>query len=182
MSESDEKSPTSLIDKMFEKTSGGHAVREKPAKDLDSHQALEVPQSTIAKPDGAIAQFKHNKLQRKFALQHVEAWYEGQLESARHAVAEAIRVRKAEASKVAEQLLMAIDADHLKYLASLGIRNEGVRGEALTELGDQTNRILKEVESKNWPQKLIEETIEGVIQRHRKFFQRLMQDLGSERS
>jgi hypothetical protein len=124
---------------MFEKTSTGHAIREKPAKDLDSHQALEVPQSTVAKPDGAIAQFKHNKLQRKFALQHVELWYEGQLESARHAVTEAIKVRKAEASKIAEQLLMKIDADHLKYLASLGIHNEGVRGEAMTELGDQTN-------------------------------------------
>jgi hypothetical protein len=182
MSEPGDRSRSGLIDKMFEKSSAGPETHERRAKDLDSHQVLEVPQSKIPRPDGTIAQFKHNKLQRKMALQHVEAWYEGQLESARFAVAEAVRVRKAEASKVAERLLMAIDADHLKYLASLGLRNEAVRQDALLELGDQTSRALSQIAGRDWPQKLVEETIAGVIERHRKFFQRLMQDLGSERA
>src|SRR5208282_2251621 len=135
----------------------------------------------VAIPDGVISQFKAKKIQKKVALKHIEAWYDGQLEAARHAVAEAVTVRKAEASRIAERLLMAIDAEHLKYLTSLGLRNEAVRGEALKELGDQTSRLLSEVHAKDWPPQLVEETLDGIIERHRKFKDRIMEDLGTER-
>ncbi len=181
MSDSDERPGSKLIDKVFEKASAGRPGGPKTAGALDAHQVVQAPQEVVARPDGVIAQFKANKIQKKVALKHIETWYDGQLEAARHAVAEAVRVRKAEASSVAERLLMAIDTDHLRYLTSLGLRNEAVRGEALKDLGDQTHRLMSEIEAKNWPPQLVEETLHGILERHRKFFDRIMQDLGTER-
>jgi len=134
----------------------------------------------VAKPDGMIAQFKANKIQRNVALKHVEVWYEGRLEATRHAVTEAVRVKKAEATEIAERMLMALQFEHLHYLATLGLRNEAVLGKALTELGDQTTRLLAEVKSKkDWPPQIIERTLQNLVDRYHRFSEKIMTDLGN---
>ena len=79
---------------------GPVASRAKAGEVLQKHQAIEVPHQSIQKPDGAIAQFKASKIGKKAALRQIEVWYEGQLEATKHAVHEAVRVRKAEASRI----------------------------------------------------------------------------------
>jgi hypothetical protein len=154
--------------------------KARAAEALQKHQAVDVPHSSVQKPDGAIAQFKASQIGRKTALKHVQLWYEGQLEAARHAVAEAVRVRKAEASRVAERLLMEIDSEHVEYLLTLGLRNSEARSRVMIELGDQTSRALKEIEGRDWPPPLIQQAIDGVWEKHRRFFQKIMEELGDK--
>jgi hypothetical protein len=147
---------------------------------LHQQHRLEVPHSAVQKPDSAIAKFKANQIEKKAALRNVEVWYKGQIEAAEHAVKEAVRVRKAEATKVAERLLMDINEEHFRYLTSLGLRSEATRRRAMLELGDQTSQTLNEIESRDWPPQLIEQAMHGVMGRQTRFFQKLMEDLGEE--
>jgi hypothetical protein len=147
---------------------------------LHHQHRLEVPHSSVQKPDAAIARFKANQIERKAALQNVAVWYQGQIEAAEHAVKEAVRVRKAEATKVAERLLMEINEEHFRYLMSLGLRNEATRQKAMLELGDQTSLALKEIEGRDWPPQLMEQAMHALMERQTRFFQKLMEDLGEE--
>lgn len=155
-------------------------AKAKAAQVLEKHQTVDVPHSPVQKPDGAIAQFKASQIGKKAALKHVQIWYEGQLEAARHAVTEAVRVRKAEASRVAERLLMEIGSEHVEYLNTLGLRNSDARNRVMLELGDQTSRTLKEIEGRDWPPPLIQQAIDGVWEKHRRFFQKIMEELGDK--
>jgi hypothetical protein len=154
--------------------------KAKATEALHKHQAVDVPNSLVQKPDGAIAQFKASQIGKRAVLKHVQIWYEGQLEAAKHAVGEAVRVRKAEASRVAERLLMEIDSEHVEYLLTLGLRNEDARSRAMIELGDQTSKTLKEIEGRDWPPALIQQAIDGIVERHRRFFQKITEELGEK--
>jgi len=156
------------------------ASKTKAVEVLHQRQRLDAPHPSLQKPEGAITQFKANKIGKKAALKHIETWYNGQIEAAEHAVNEAVRVRKAEATKIAERLLLDINEEHFGYLTSLGLRNEAARHRAMLELGDQTSKMLKEIEGRNWPPRLIEQGMHGVMERQLRFFQKLMEDLGEK--
>jgi len=147
---------------------------------LHQQHRLEVPHSSVQKPEAAIAKFKANQIEKRAALRNIEIWYKGQIEAAEHAVKEAVRVRKAEATNVAERMLMEINEEHFRYLTSLGLRNEATRKKAMLELGDQTSMALKEIEGRDWPPQLIEQAMHAVMERQMKFFQKLMEDLGEQ--
>jgi hypothetical protein len=154
--------------------------KTKAVEVLHEHQHLQAPHHALQKPDGAITQFKANKIGKKAALKHVETWYNGQIEAAEHAIKEVVRVRKAEVTKIAERLLLEINEEHFRYLTTLGLRNEDARHKAMLELGDQTAKMLKEIEGREWPPHLIEQAIHGVTERQTRFFQKLMEDLGDK--
>jgi len=165
------------VAEIVDRASGGPTPsKAKAVEMLRQHQHLQV--SSLPKPEGAITQYKASKIGKKPALQHVEAWYKGQIEAVEHAVGEAVRVRKAEATKIAERLLLEINEEHFRYLTSLGIRNEKARHNAMLELGDQTSKMLREIEGRDWPPQLIEQAMRGVMERQRRFFEKLMEDLG----
>src|SRR5438093_1156848 len=100
MAEAKDKTDWSEVEGIIGKKDTTQAVIRKSAQTLEAHQSLPMPPGS--NPAGVITQFKANRLQRKAALEAVEVWYKGQLEIARHAVAEAVQVRKAEASEIAE--------------------------------------------------------------------------------
>ncbi|HJU29041.1 MAG TPA: hypothetical protein VJ718_07720 [Candidatus Binataceae bacterium] len=154
--------------------------RAKIVEPVQKLQSVEVVFSAEQRPDGAIAQFRASQIGRTAALRHVRTWYEGQLEAARHAVEQAIRVRKAEASRVAERLLMQIDSEHVQHLLALGLRSSEARNRVMLELGDQTSRTLKEIEDHDWAPQLVQEAICGVLEGHRRFFARIRQELGEK--
>jgi hypothetical protein len=168
---------SSVIDKSH-KSSG--PAKSKSLEQLHQQQHIQVPHSNVQKPEGAIAQYKANQLGKKVALQQIAIWYRGQIEATEHAVNQVVRVRKAEATKIAERLLLEINEEHFRYLTSLGLRNETTRHKAMLELGDQTAQMLKEIDGRDWPPQLIEQAMHGVMERQNKFFQKLMEDLGEE--
>jgi hypothetical protein len=87
-------------------------------------------------------------------------------------------VRKAETTLLADQFLSSINAQHLAFLADLGLTNEGARAKALVKLADQTTETLKEIEERDWPEAIRDQTINGVLERNERFFKKLVNELG----
>ncbi len=104
-----------------------------------------------------------------------------QLDATKHQLSEVARVRKAQATVIAEQFIRALDQRHLEYLTSLGLRNLEVRQRALIEVGDQTTAMLRELETRDWPQHLIDKTIQSVVELHARFFEKIMAELGQQK-
>lgn len=141
-------------------------------------QGAEGAPEAVANPRGILAKIKTGALSRQAGLAQSKAWYEGQLEVMQHRMTEAVRVRKAETTTIAEQMLASINAQHLTFLTELGLKNEGDRSAALAKLTDQTSASLSEAQQKDWPDALREQFMDGVLKRHRAFFDKLVQELG----
>lgn len=133
-----------------------------------------------AQPQGVIAKFKANAITRKATLRYLEEYYDRQLEAAQHQLVEVVRVRKAEATAVAEQMLESINSQQMQFLVEVGLRNEAVRQKALIALNDQTSATLKQILEADWPQALRTQAVDGILERNRKFFSKLMTDLGEK--
>lgn len=174
---SNEKHDWELVTKIADKS---QPDQKKPSVALKTHHTITSHEGVPARPDSAIANFKANKEKRKAAIEATRIWYKGQLDVMQHAVSESVRVRKAEASKAAEQMLMGLDAEHLKYLVTLGLKNFDFRNQAMKQLGDQTAQSLKEIEDRDWPPKLIEKTVAAIFDQHEKFFEQILKELGSD--
>ena len=134
----------------------------------------------MGRPDGLIANFQAGKVQRAAVIEHLRTWYAAQLGVTKHRLAEAARVRNAEATLIAEQFLRALDQQHLEYLTTLGLRNLEVRQKALIQVGDQTTNILRDMQNRSWPQQLIDKTIQGIVELHERFFAKTMKELGEQ--
>jgi len=174
----DDKHDWGLVKTIAEK---GQPAHEKASDTLHSSRQIQTHEGTVEKPTSVIAKFKANGIQRKAAIEAISIWYRGQLDVARHAVEEAARVKKAEVSKVAEQMLMSLDAEHLRYLVSLGLQNFDFRNNALKQLGDQTAKSLKEIEQRDWPPHLVEKTIGAILRQHERFFEKILEELGTDK-
>jgi hypothetical protein len=140
---------------------------------------LHAPTDGSERPDGVIAQFKANRVSRRAAMEYLEVWYRAQLEVARHRLSEIARVRRAEATLLAEQFLHGINSQHLEYLTSLGLRNEEVRMRAFIQLSDQTSAALREIQGRDWPQQMVDRTVQAILERQEAFFRKLTQELGA---
>lgn len=157
------------------------AVADSLPIDLPASEAggLQKPDSgKTVQPEGVIASFKANTITRKAAIEHLKVYYEKQLEAARHHLTEVVRVRKAGSTAVAEQMLASINSQQMQFLVEVGLRNEGVRHRALMQLNDQVAQTLRDIQNADWPDALREQAVTGVLDRQRKFFERLMTDLG----
>ncbi len=149
---------------------------------LDVPKHLTPAEDEVEKPDGMVANFKANQVKKKAALNAVEVWYSKSLDVFKHRLSEVAKVRKEEATVMAKQALMDLDAHHLDYLLRLGLQNERARREALVRLGDETAASLKEIDTKDWPAELIEQTIAGVFLRHQAFFSKITAEIGQSES
>jgi hypothetical protein len=140
---------------------------------------ITAPVDGSDRPDGIIAQYRAKQVSRKAATEYLEVWYRAQLEVARHRLSEIARVRKAEATLFAEQFLHGINSQHLEYLTSLGLRNEVVRSRAFIQLSEQTAAALREIQGRDWPQQMVDRTIQAVLERYEAFFRKLTAELGA---
>jgi len=81
---------------------------------------------------------------------------------------------------LAEEYLKKLDAKHLEVLAQLGMRNASTRWKAVTDLTDMAVAQVREVEGKEWPEKLIKNTVEKVFALRERVAAEIMKELGSE--
>ena len=174
-----------------------HAIQKRRSEtDLPLHpdRPLELPGSlktgsasgtgdaapaAVANPEGILTRFKVGAITRKAAVAHAQEWHARQLEVVRHRLGEIVRVRNAEATTIAEQMLASINAQHLGFLTELGLRDEGDRKRALMLLTDQTSEFLRDAMDRDWPDSLRQQYIDGVIARHNAFFDKLASELGA---
>jgi hypothetical protein len=178
MANSDRKTDWSGVNQAIQKRASDTTLPLHPDRPLEVPASIQPPPEPVAKPDGVVTQYKANKITRRAALEHLEVWYKAQLEVARHRLTEVARVRKAEATQLAEQFLHSINSQHLQFLAELGLRNEDARNRAFLALGDQTSNALREIQERDWPPQMIESTIQAVMDRYSRFFAKLSHELG----
>ncbi|MEM7313643.1 MAG: hypothetical protein AAF497_10880 [Planctomycetota bacterium] len=129
-------------------------------------------------PKGVLARFHQNRLSRKASIAALKSHYDNQLDALRYTLAKACQVSKARADALAEKHLKELDAGHLEVLGQLGLRNKDTRERTLIELTDSTVEKLKEVQSKDWPPSLIEETIQQLFEVRKRAVAEIMNELG----
>jgi len=181
MSDKPEKPKWELVNRALEKKK---LDRELPpaATPAAVPGGLATPPQALGEPQGIIAKFQAGKVKRQAVVEHLRTWYAANLDVTKHQLSEAVRVRKAESTMVAEQFLRNLDQQHLEYLTSLGLRNLETRQRALIEVADQTTKTLKDMKDKDWPPQLIDKTIQGIFELHERFFAKTMEELGKDKS
>lgn len=167
------------VDKIVQRRTANEMLPLQPDGLQKPGTGIQKPDSSATvQPDGVIASFKANSITRKAALNYLSVYYEKQLEAARHHLTEVVRVRKAESTAVAEQLLASINSQQMQFLVEVGLRNEDVRSRAMVQLNDMISRTLREIQEADWPEALRQQAINGILDRQKKVFERLMTDLG----
>jgi len=130
----------------------------------------------IDSPSGIIARVQSDQIKRKAGLSFDREWYEAQLKVSKHQLQKAVELKIKETDADVERLLTDISRKHLEYLTEMGLRNSDQREEALERLSDQTATRIKRLQSKDWPEMLMEQTINGVIELHQRFFDKILAD------
>lgn len=179
MKEPEQRTDWSTVNSAIQRRSAENTLPIRASEDLaPPTSGLTAPRGSVPSPDNVVQSFKMKRVERRAAVQHLEAWYSAQLDVARHHLGEVARVRKAESTLVADQFLRHLNAQHLEYLTTLGLQNEAVRSRALLALNDQTSATLKDIQTRDWPEALVTSAIEGVLERQKRFMARLVNELG----
>jgi len=146
--------------------------------ELAEVNAIKVPK--MEAPRGILSEFKANHIKRKAAMTALQTHYDGQLDVLTHTLAKVGQVEKSRADVVAEEFLKELDAKHLEVLVELGMRNKQTRERALLELTDQTVRTVRDVMAKDWPEELIQETLQQLFALRKRVIGEILKELGSE--
>ncbi len=137
---------------------------------------ISIQKDMISEPDGIIAKYKAKHIERKAGIKLIKTWYESQLEVAEHQLKTAVQLKKKEVEIDAEHFLMDLNKRHLRYLSELEFSNLEERYNALEKLGDAASKNMAKIYEKDWPQKMVDETIQGITDLYRKFFEKIMQE------
>ena len=127
-------------------------------------------------PSGPISKIKSEQIKTRAALEFDKEWYKAQLEVSKHQLKRAVELKIKETDADIERLLTDISRKHLQYLTEMGLKNSEQREEALERLSDQTAQRIKRLQGKDWPDSLIEQTVNGVIELHQRFFDKILED------
>jgi hypothetical protein len=165
--------PPAEIDDSGEESTGGE-LSVRPAMPI----AAPIPDAKAVQ--GILAQWKSNNLERSAALAALKENYSSQLDVLKHCLTAAARVKKTQADVMAEEYLKELDARHLEVLTEIGLRNKDTREKALLELTDRTVEKLREVQGKDWPEALIEDTIQKLLGLRERLVAEILEELGRE--
>src|SRR5262245_61711215 len=139
--------------------------------------ALSVPETESSR--GILHQWKLSKIDKKTALEAVQARYDAQLDTLRYQLRQAVNVSNARADRIADEFLKKLDAEHMEVLTSLGLRNASSRADALIKAREIIAIKLSEIQSKNWPQALVDRTIDDILELERRVCAEMMRELGT---
>ncbi len=89
-------------------------------------------------------------------------------------------MKKTQADVLAKEYLSELDARHLEVLTEIGLRNKDTREKALLELTDRTVEKLREVQAKDWPEALIEDTIDKLLGLRQRLVDEILEELGGD--
>lgn len=130
-------------------------------------------------PQGILAKFQQGRLSRKASLEAMRLKYDSQIEALSHNLTKACQVEKAKADVMADEYLKELDAQHLLVLSELGLRNKETREKALMKLTQSTVDRLKEVQQMDWPESMIQETIQEILELKKRAVVDIMNELGA---
>lgn len=149
-----------------------------PPRGLATTQsAIDVPE--MSAPQGILSEFKANRIKRKAAMAALQTHYDNQLDVLAHTLSKAALVEKSRADVTADHFLKELDAQHLEVLAELGMRNKQTREQSLIDLTEQTCQRIREVQEKDWPPQLVEETLQQLLGLRKRYIAEILAELGS---
>lgn len=154
---------------------------------LPTGDSIIPPAPTVVLPDmsasrGILMKWREQKLGRKAAMRALEAHYQSQLDALTYSLAKAVQVQKARADVIAEEYLKELDSRQLELLTELGLRNKETRERALLELTEMTAAKLREVQTKDWPEELMRDTISKLLALRKRVVGEMMKELGGDYS
>jgi hypothetical protein len=150
-----------------------------PDSNSSGGSEITVPLPDTDAPRGILLQWQKSQIDRATALQAIQAQYDAQLDALRYHLRKAVSVSNARADRIAEEFLKKLDAEHIKVLADLGMRNAETRASALIEVREMIAAKLKEVSTRNWPQTLVDRTIDDLLDLEKRVSSEMMKELGS---
>lgn len=165
------------------KTDWSRVDRTVSSRDLPAVVPVAGEALTPSAPEavgGVVQRFKEGKIKREATIQKLQAMAAAQFDVLSHQLREASKVKKAEATVTAERFLKEIDLQFQEVAQQLGVRNEAIRRETLKTLSDETARDLQEIQNKDWPDFMVDTTVEAIKTRWNKFVADLMKDLGDD--
>jgi hypothetical protein len=139
--------------------------------------SIDVP---LQQPLDFIGKLKANAKNRKAVMAALDAHYASQLDGLQAQLAAGLRVHKTKVDLQAEEYLKTLDARHLEVLGQLGVRNAATRWQAIMELNDLAVAKIKEVQDKQWPDSLIDDTITQILSLRKRVAAEVMRELGAE--
>ncbi len=140
---------------------------------------LVVPHPDTEASRGILFDLKKNKIDRQTALKAIQEQYDAQLDALRYHLRKAVSVSNARADRIAEEYLKQLDAEHIKILKELGLRNAETRADALIQVRDMIAAKLMEVQTKQWPQPLLDRTIDDLVDLEKRVCAEMMKELGT---
>jgi F0F1-type ATP synthase membrane subunit b/b' len=158
-----------------------------PASSQPNLPAVAAPpiQGSIAlpveQPRDFISKLKANSKNRKAMMEALDAHYASQLDGLRAQLSAGLRVHKTKLDLQAEEYLKSLDAQHLEVLGQLGIRNAATRWKAIMELNDMAVAKIREVQEKQWPESLIDETVSQILAVKNRVAGEVMREFGAEK-
>jgi hypothetical protein len=96
----------------------------------------------------------------------------------RYQLRKAVSVSNARADRIAEEFLKKLDSEHLQVLKELGLRNAETRADGLIKVRDMIAAKLMEVQTKNWPQLLVERAVDDLLDLERRVCGEMLKELG----
>jgi hypothetical protein len=141
--------------------------------------AIAVPLPDTETPRGILMRWKRSQIDRQTALKAIQAQYEAQLDALRYQLRKAVSVSHAKADLIANEYLKKLDSEHLEILKDLGLRNAETRATALIEVRDMIVDKLKEVQTKNWPESMMNRTIDDLLALEQRVCAEMMKELGA---
>ena len=152
---------------------------------MPAGNAVILPAPTVAPPTedtslGILGYLKSKSLGRKAAMESIQLHYSSQLDVLAHSLTKATQVRKSRADVLAEEFLKDLDTQHLAVLTEFGLRNKETRERALIDLTEATAAKLREVQEKDWPLELVQDTIKQLFTLRKRVVAEMMEELGGE--
>jgi hypothetical protein len=130
-------------------------------------------------PGGFLMKWQKRQIDRKTAIDALQAHYNAQLEVLGYQLRSAVTVSKARADRIAEEFLTKLDSEHIQVLKEMGLRNAEVRATAMIQVRDMIAAKLKDVQDKDWPEQLVNRAIDDLLDLERRVCSEMMKELGS---
>ncbi len=154
----------------------GVAARGVLTTQEDLSKSIVINKDPEESPEGIIAKFKAKQIERSAALTLFKKWSEGRIEIAKHQIEGAVKVKKKSTDVEVQRILSELDSLHLLHLQQLDMKNLTQRMSSLKDLSAKTANMLRGIESEDWPENIIKDTVDGILDLRRRFYGKIMDE------
>jgi len=154
---------------------------EKPAEIIDPDglpRELSVPASSL-EPMGFLMQFREGVRQNEMIAEALKAQREAQLTVLKYLLQQAVAAKNAQTNLIARRYLMELDDLFLQAQQQFELRHLEQKVELITDVTDRIVTWIDSVRSRDWPESLINRTIDQFLALREQVVNQFLHELGS---